>query len=156
MDLSSIDRVVQFCREYQKTKGGSDPEFESYMAQLLAVKAAGAFEEYIEFCIGLRADATKDERIARLVRSRIAKTFRNPDWGNVKGQLKELGEDLPRAIENGSTARQRQALDNLMLHKNDVAHTFGSSITLNEAIVWYEDARSLVTLIGDSISKATS
>ncbi len=156
MDLSGIERVVGFCRAFQKSSGGENPELESLLAQLVAVKATGAFEDYIEFCIGIRADAASDERIAKLVRSRVAKAFRHPNWSTIKGQLKELGEDLPNAIETNSTVEQRQALSNLVTHKDDVAHTSSSSITLNDAIRWYEEAQPLVLFIGDSILKSTS
>ncbi len=156
MDLSNIDRVVEFCRDYRRSSGGTNPELESLLAELVAVKAAGAFEEYLETCIGLRADATEDARIANLVRSKVARSFRHPNWDAVKGQLRQLGEDLATSVEDKSTLRQRQALSSLVSHKDDAAHTSGSSITLNDALAWYEEAKPLVLLIGESILNSSS
>jgi hypothetical protein len=155
MELPGLEHVVLYCRSFQARHGPPDPELEAYLAQLLVVKVAAVVEEYLEECFTSRARKTGDPRIVTLVEDLIEKYFRNPQWSEVKGRLSTLGDDLVDSVMKNSTEQQRQALSDIVSHRHDVAHTRSPSVTLGEALRWWDQARDLVTMIGDTVVNMT-
>lgn len=115
-----------------KTWAQYDPHLGAHLAGYICVLLTGAIEDSVERMVSLRMASNPDPEVSRFVINTIDNTFRNPDWGAIKGLLGRFSEDygLAWSTKFPNAQRLHESLQSIVTNKNTLAHTGSMNLHL--------------------------
>lgn len=146
---TEIEELLQYADACSKT----DEKLGAHLAAYICVLFLGVLEDCIENLIKERASKSGDPEILNFITVTISTRFRNPDRGAICEILglfsKEYKDKFSQRIKADSP--EKQALDNIVSNKNDLAHIGTSKLnfTVKEMNDYYKRVIPIVEAIED-------
>lgn len=140
-----IDDVEFAISEINNFSLDSDLE-KSYLAKFLVVYICGIYEEAIESIINQMAENIGNQEIVNFLENSLSHGFRNPDVANICSLLKKFSAKWSEEVKK-LPEEYLSALNNIVSHKNSMAHGLASNITLSEVNEYYRDSKKVIEKI---------
>ncbi len=136
--LNEIDDAINKANVVAGSVG--DPEIQAYFARYIVVFASGVYEDCVEHLFTEFAQKYGNAGIASFFSNMLDSHFRNPDFGSLKGLLKQVNPNYGIELENRLTATpgSRDALDSMVNNKNAVAHGKPATATLGDVKIFHQ------------------
>jgi len=123
-----------------------DEKQKSYFARYLVVFICGSFESIVESILCEYADKLRNSQISNFVAKSLHLNFRNPDYDKIVDFLNRFDEDWSKQMNNLAKANSN-AITSIIVHKNELAHTGNSTITLSQIEDLYDRAKVVIKKI---------
>jgi len=167
--LPKVDNAIRVCQKYllqtstalKRTKFRTDytEEIKSYLSQYLIVVICSEFEQKIENIVEHRIAGVNDPIAQDFIREGVSRSFRNPEIKKIK--------DLLCKFDGGKTQRKQKHerywlktkfetklkhldtadkdYDSIIAERHKIAHSEGTSMTLQDVIDYYKSAHKVLT-----------
>jgi hypothetical protein len=140
--LDSIDLRIAQINSFSKATSLE----KSYLALYLAVFISGIYEETIETIINEKVGHLGQSYIANYVENGLKQRFRNPDIPNILSLLGTFDMTWKEAVKSLPSIN-KDALNNIVLYKNSLAHGTAINLTLGDVVQYYKDSRTVIETI---------
>lgn len=127
-------------------------ELKSHVAKYLTVLISGMYEDIIKNIVKeyIQKEVSAPQ-IKSFMNNRIDKTFRNPDYQNLKGFFNMFDRYWMKELYEKLEERDIAALDSIVNHKNLIAHGDNSNITLEDIKDYYKNSKRVIIEIDSLI-----
>ena len=145
LTIAEIDRQIA---EIERI-ADSDKQ-RSYFAKYLVVFICGCLESIIESIMCEYVTKHRDAKIAKFVSESLHISFRNPDTDKIISLLGRFDDNWADEIRNMPNVNKK-GIDGIITHKNELAHTGSSTITMGEIKDLYDRAKPVLTKIDSTV-----
>lgn len=118
----------------------------SYLAQYMTVTISGTFEFLIKNLIIAKFYKENSMEVVSLIESHLYSYFRNPKFQKISELLEKFNTQWASDF-NRLPNLHKIAIDNIVYHKNDIAHNLGSDITLTDIKNYYNNSKAIILKI---------
>lgn len=145
--LNEIERQIIEIESFQL-----DEKQNSYFAKYLVVFICGCYEAIIEEIIGEYVDRHHDEKLSKYVGKSLDLIFRNPDMDKIISLLEHFDKEWSLELNSLANANKK-AVDSLLIHKNALAHTGNSTVTMSFIKDTYNRSKPVIQKIDSIVLK---
>jgi len=153
MKVPEIDAAIGECRRHLNDTESHGTEIEAFLTRYLLIRICARFEEFIKNALVRRASVTKDPFVESIVRSVAPRLVRSLLTSELKGLLRNIGEEYKATFDANLTDPLAETYyNNLVTSRHDTAHGPASTVTFGDLEAFYQKA--LVVL--EAFEKALS
>jgi transposase-like protein len=116
----------------------------------LVVFICGCYEGIVESIICEYVERHRDLKISKYVSESLDLIFRNPDIEKMITLLNRFDESWGKQIKSMANANTK-AIDSIIAHKNELAHTGNSTITMNDIKELFNRSKPIIQKIDEIV-----
>lgn len=147
--FTEIDGAINKAKAVADSIG--DLEVQAFFARYIVVFASGIYEDCIEHLFTEFAKKYGNQGIALFFSKMLESHFRNPDYNNIKGLLRQINPDYGDELDNklGESPGSKDAIESVVNNKNAVAHGKPATATLRDVDKYHQQIVPIFEAIED-------
>jgi hypothetical protein len=142
-----ISRIDQLEKDIATISKVTDPQISSFLSSFLAVYSCGVYEDCIEYLVMERASKSGDSEVQEFVKQSIIKSFRNPNYENIKQLIGKFGSGYLSSLTTQVDNRLSTSIGSIITNKNDVAHAGQYKLALGDFIAYHSEAKKIFEIL---------